>query len=156
ATHINLVGSGGHLVLQNDDNNTSIDPQPGNPDVDDILDHEGVNHGRVPIFSNGIPGSANTISAPIRFANNGFLEGVDVQGNQSLTLAGNIDVAGATATEFANLRSFLPRGSKVLVSGNINLTDAVDNTTARSLVFNDYATADHVTPPRGVIEVTGV
>ena len=154
-TDIDVTSSGGRLLLQNDDNNTSTDPEPGNPDVDDILVLEGVNHGRVYVTTSGVAGSTNTISAPIRLSNNGFLEGVDFFGTQSITLSGAMDIVGAAANDSGSLRSYLPTGAKVHVTGNINLTDAGDNTTGRFLVLNNYYTTDHADPPRGMIEISG-
>ncbi len=155
ATDVNLVSSVGRLVLQNDDNNVGVDPAPGNPDVEDILSYEGVNRGRVFVTSNGVAGSTNTISAPVRLANNGFLEGVDFLGSNSITLSGPIDVAGAADTDAGSLRSYLPDGAKLHVTGPINLTDAIDNSTARFLLLNNYFTTDHAEPPRGTIQLDG-
>ena len=76
--------------------------------MDDILSYEGVNHGRVYVTSNGAAGSTNSITAPVRLANNGFLEGVDFFGTNSITLAGAIDIAGAADTDLGSIRSYLP------------------------------------------------
>ena len=154
-TDIDISSSGGRLLFQNDDDNIGVNPAPANPDVEEILQYEGVNHGRVYVTSNGAAGASNTISAPIRLANNGFLEGVDLLGNQSITLSGPIDIVGATEDDSGQLRSYLPAGTKLNVTGAINLTDAGDNTTARYLVLNNYYTTDHAEPPRGTIELSG-
>ncbi|MGE3242151.1 MAG: beta strand repeat-containing protein [Pirellulales bacterium] len=152
---INIVGSGGKLVFQNDDNNVGIDPAPSAPDVEDILQSEGVNHGRVYVTSSGVAGSTNTISAPVQFSNNGFLEGVDVFGTKSLTISGPVTIVGASANDSLQIRSYLPVGTKLQLTGDMNLTDAGDGTTGRFLVLNNYYTSDHATPPRGLIEISG-
>src|SRR3989304_2827316 len=108
STDINISSSGARLVFRNDEDNTSIEPQPESPDVDPILQIEGVNHGRVYVTSTGAAGSTNTISAPVRLNNNGFLEGVDFFGNQSVTITGNVDIVGATAEDVGSPRRHLP------------------------------------------------
>lgn len=171
-TAIEIASTGsGILILQNDEDNTFIDDP--DPEIAPVLDQVGVNDGRVLVTSSGAEGSTNEISAPVRVNNSGFLEGVDFIGTRSITLSGGLDMTGVESEEnpfatFAQLRSLLPAGEKVLITGDVSLVDpvALDNP-ARSLALNSYGTTDHGvvddgefpdddrSPPRGTIEITG-
>jgi hypothetical protein len=155
--------TGGKLLLNNGDDNTYYSAAGGGVDLVPSLNEEGVNHGRVYITSNGVSGSTNTISAPIGLRNNGFLEGVDFFGNTSITLAGDIDIAGYVPPEGTEpevdeagmLRSYLPEGTKLLITGNISLDDSVDPSYPRTMSLNNYYTTDHADAPAGTIEISG-
>jgi autotransporter-associated beta strand protein len=174
ATSVEIASSGGILILQNDDANEWGDPDGGDPagQIAPIITTIGVNEGKALITSLGTAGTANVISAPVRINNSGFLEGLDVVGTRSLTISGDLDIVGEASAApfdaFASLRSFLPDGEKVLVTGDIMLNDPVTaGNPARALVLNSYGTTDHGivdggtfpndvrTPPRGTIEITG-
>jgi autotransporter-associated beta strand protein len=171
---IDISSTGGLLILQNDGNNQWVDPDGGieGGEIAPVLTSVGPNEGRVLITSAGVAGATNMISAPIRINNSGFLEGVDIVGNRSITLAGALEIVGDEVETpfgtFAALRSFLPEGERVLISGDISLNDPVAaGNPARSLVLNSYGTTDHGivdggafpndlrSPPRGTIEIAG-
>jgi fibronectin-binding autotransporter adhesin len=172
---VNIASSGGILIFQNDDANEWSDPDGGVPEgeIAPIITSAGVNEGKAIVESLGAAGSVNFVSAPVRINNSGFLEGLDIIGNASVTLSGGLDIIGdemATPfATFASLRSFLPADQKVLISGDVVLNDPVAaENPARSLALNSYGTTDHGivddgafpndlrTPPRGTIEISGV
>ena len=136
----NLTSSGGVLVFENyESNNTSVTPTECAFNCGDAL-----------LTSQGVAGAVNTITAPVR-ANN---ERIEVIGTRDVTLAGGLQVSG----NLSSIVSALPNGTKVVVTGNVNLVDAIDGMTTRSLTINDDPRSPDGMPSvatLGTIEFTG-
>lgn len=159
-TDIASVG-GGKLVFENYElNDTSpVDP---NPDICAF------NCGAAVVVSGGVAGSTNLISAPV-FINGERLE-ISSASTNNLTISGAITLANLTGTgqSSSSIRSFMPAGTKLVLSGPITLVDLNPTATALMaggpLILNDNgstppiapATGFTSVPSTGTIEITGV
>lgn len=148
---VTISSGGSRLVLDNGDDNDFSDVN--NPIV-------GFNNGRVNVTSGGGAGVSHEISAPVRDDNTGAYEGVDFYGDSDLTLSGGWETVGPVpgvdeAPQESTIRSFMSDGAKLLITGPVSLTDAVDPSISRSLNVNSYGANDPGQPPRGWIEISG-
>lgn len=102
------------------------------------------NNGNALLVSGGVTGSTNTITAPVHL--NGDRVEVGPTSTNDLVFAGNITYEGQSNT---GIRSFLPAGKKVVISGNIDITNTFDPLNLSVFNLNDSATN------AGTIEITG-
>ena len=155
AVTTNITSSGGKLTFENyEANDTSpVDP---NPDICAF------NCGAAQITSGGVAGSTNLISAPVHI--NGERLEISSASTNNLTISGNVTFANLAAPASASsIRSFMPAGTKLTISGDISLVDTV-TAAAGQLVLNDPGTAPPVLPATGftnmpatgTLEVSGV
>jgi autotransporter-associated beta strand protein len=152
AVTTNITSTGGKLVFENyEANNTTATP-----------DACAFNCGAALVTSGGVAGSTNLISAPVQI--NGERLEFSAASTNNITLSGPVTFANLAAPGSASsIRSFMPTGTKLTISGSISLVDTVtaggvfltihDNGTLPSLV----APPENVTnPSTGTIEISGV
>ncbi len=129
-----VSSTGGRLIFRNADPAVT-------PDIP-------FNAGSALIVSGGVVGSTNTITAPITI-NNDKLD-VGAASTNDLVISGDVRYNGSFS---AGIRSFLPTGKKVLVTGTIDLTDHTD--AATELVVSTFNLNDSQTN-QGTLEISGV
>lgn len=152
AVTTDITSSGGKLVFENyEGNNTTASP--------DVC---AFNCGAAVITSGGVAGSINTISAPVQI--NGERLEFGSASTNNITISGPVTFANLAAPASASsIRSFMPAGTKLTISGSISLVDTVtaggvpltihDSGTLPSLI----APPENVSnPSTGTIEISGV
>jgi len=152
AVTTNITSSGGKLVFENyEANNTAPSP--------DVC---AFNCGAALITSAGVAGSTNIISAPIQI--NGERLEFAAASTNDLTISGPITFANLTAPASASsIRSYMPAGTKLTISGNISLVDTVTSAGAALTFFDNGTLPSPAAPPEsvnnlstGTIEISGV
>ncbi len=146
------VAGPGTLVFENYEQNNNTDPD--NPIY-------AFNRGRALIVSGGVAGATNTISSPILINRENLDVGTDGTNasTNSLTLSGNITVAGGAAdsTTMPTLSSFLPEGQQLIITGTLTMPDNNPHTAPDPIAF-DFglnASGNDAQGARGTIVVSG-
>ncbi len=129
-----VSSTGGRLIFRNDD-----------PAVTPAVKF---NNGNPLIVSGGVAGSTNTLSTPVRI-NNQRVE-VGSASTNDLVISGPITYLGSFG---AGIRSFVPMGKKVLVTGPIDLTDRTD---AATELVSSFFNLNDSPNNQGTLEITGV
>jgi fibronectin-binding autotransporter adhesin len=154
AVTTDIASTGGKLVFENYElNNTTASPQVCAFDCGAAL-----------VTSAGVAGSTNIISAPVQI--NGERLEFSAASTNNITLSGPITFANLTGTgqSSASIRSFMPTGTKVTVSGSVSLVDTV-TTAGALLTLNDSGSAPpnppttttiQSNPAIGTLEISGV
>jgi autotransporter-associated beta strand protein len=155
-TDITSVGNDGKLVFENYEA-TNTTPSP---------DACSFNCGAALVTSAGVAGSTNIISAPVHI--NGERLEFAAASTNDLTISGPVTFANLTGTAPASIssssiRSFMPTGTKLTISGSVSLVDTVTGAGAQ-LTLMDNGTLPSPTagpetlnnPSTGTIEISGV
>jgi autotransporter-associated beta strand protein len=153
AVTTNIMSTGGKLVFENyEANNTTPDP--------DVC---AFNCGQALITSGGVAGSTNIISAPVQI--NGERLVFDAASTNNITLSGPVTFANLAAPGSASsIRSLMPTGTKLTISGSISLVDTV-TAAGVPLAIHDTiqvppspptTTTVQSVPSTGTIEISGV
>lgn len=152
AVTTDITSTGGKLVFENyEANNTTASP--------DVC---AFNCGAALITSAGVAGSTNIISAPIQI--NGERLEFAAASTNNITLNGPITFANLTApASGSSIRSYMPAGTKLTISGSISLVDTVTSAGAQLTIFDNGTLSSPVAPPEsvnnlstGTIEISGV
>lgn len=152
AVTTDITSTGGKLVFENyEANNTTASP--------DVC---AFNCGAALITSAGVVGSTNIISAPIQI--NGERLEFAAASTNSITLSGPITFANLTApASGSSIRSFMPTGTKLTISGSISLVDTVTTAGASLTIFDNGTLPSPALPAEsvnnlstGTIEISGV
>ena len=152
AVTTNITSSGGKLVFENyEANNTTASP--------DIC---AFNCGAALVTSGGVAGSTNVISAPIHI--NGERLEFAAASTNNLTISGPITFANLAApASGSSIRSYMPAGTKLTISGTISLVDTVTTVGASLTIFDNGTLPSPALPAEsvnnlstGTIEISGV
>jgi autotransporter-associated beta strand protein len=159
AVTTNITSSGGKLVFENYEvNRTGVSP-----------DACSFNCAAALVTSGGVAGSTNIISAPIHI--NGERLEFSSASTNNLTISGPITFANLTTTGtgfsgapgLTSIRSFMPSGTKLTISGTISLVDTVAAAGAQLTLHDNGTLSSPTAPPEsvnnvstGTIEISGV
>jgi fibronectin-binding autotransporter adhesin len=145
-------GPGGKLVFENyEANNTTASP-----------DACAFNCGAALITSAGVAGSTNLISAPVHI--NGERLEFAAASTNNITISGPVTFANLAApASGSSIRSYMPAGTKLTISGSISLVDTVTMAGAPLTIFDTGTLPSPAAPPEnvnnistGTIEISGV
>ena len=147
-----ISSTGGKLVFENyEANNTTASP--------DIC---AFNCGAALITSGGVVGSTNIISAPVHL--NGERLNSAAASTNNITLSGPVTFANLAApASGSSIRSFMPSGTKLTISGSISLVDTVTNLGTFLQIHDSGTLPSLAAPPEnitnfstGTIEISGI
>src|SRR5262249_43131242 len=137
AVTTNISSTGGKLVFENYElNNTTASP--------DICAFD---CGAALVTSAGVPGSTNIISAPVQI--NGERLEFSAASTNNITVSGPITFANLSGTgqSASSIRSYMPAGTKLTITGSTSLVDTVTTAGAVLTIFDNGTLSSPTAPP---------